>query len=139
MPENQTQPTGASVHQFLAKLEPADKRRDAERLREMMERISGEPAKMWGPSIVGFGRYQYRYASGREGVAPRIGFSPRKANLTLYILWGLDRPDLLARLGKYVTSVSCLYLKRLSDIDEAVLEELITASWIKGPPSEILG
>ena len=92
----------------------------------MMERISGFPATMWGPSIVGFGRYHYRYDSGRQGEAPRIGFSPRAKELVLYLIGGFPRHQaLMDRLGKYRTGKACLYLKRLADVDEAVLEELI--------------
>ena len=91
-----------------------------------MERLSGEPAAMWGPSIVGFGSYHYKYESGREGDACRIGFSPRAKELVLYGLGVARQPALMERLGKHKTGKGCLYIKRLSDVDEGVLEELAT-------------
>jgi Domain of unknown function (DU1801) len=95
----------------------------------MLARVSGEPAVMWGPAIVGFGRYRYRYESGREGEACRVGFSPRKAAFTFYLTTGFAmRPDLLDRLGKHTTGKGCLYVKALTDIDQGVLEELVRAS-----------
>jgi hypothetical protein len=95
-----------------------------------MEEISGEPAVMWGPSIIGFGSYHYRYETGHEGDTPAIGFSPRKANLVLYVLGGYDgQEDLLARLGKHKTGKSCLYLNRLSDVDESALREMLQRSF----------
>ena len=92
----------------------------------MMERLSGEPAQMWGPSIVGFGSYHYKYDSGHEGDMCRLGFSPRKAELVLYVLTdgAAEQEALLARLGKHKTGKCCLYIKKLRDVDEAVLEEL---------------
>ena len=94
-----------------------------------MEEIMGEPAKMWGASIVGFGSYHYVYASGKEGDWMVTGFSPRKQAMTLYIMAGFDRYDeLMVQLGKFTTGKSCLYLKNLSDVNESVLRELITAS-----------
>ena len=91
----------------------------------MMERLTGEPATMWGPSIIGFGTYHYKYDSGREGTMCRLGFSPRKAELVLYVLTEAGNQDAqLARLGKHKTGKCCLYIKKLSDVDEAVLEEL---------------
>ena len=94
-----------------------------------MEEITGEPAKIWGASIVGFGSYHYVYASGKEGDWMVTGFSPRKQAITLYIMAGFDRYDeLMAQLGKFTTVKSCLYLKRLADVNESVLRELITAS-----------
>ena len=129
MPENKTQPTTASVDAFIAAAEPPERRADAKIIRTMMERLSGEPATMWGPSIIGFGRYHYRYDSGREGDMARIGFSPRRAELVLYLSDGFpDHAALMARLGKHRTGKSCLYIKRLSDIDLGVLEELVVAS-----------
>lgn len=129
MAENKTKPTGVSVAAFLDSVEPAQRRDDGRAVCAMMERISGEPPAMWGPSIVGFGRYHYRYESGHEGDMCRIGFSPRKANLVLYIADGFPRhADLMARLGKYKTGKSCLYLNRLSDVDHEVLETLIAES-----------
>lgn len=129
MAENKTQPTPASVDAFIAAAQPPERSADARVIRATMERLSGEPARMWGPSIVGFGRYHYRYDSGREGDMARIGFSPRKAELVLYLLDGFPgHAELMERLGKRRTGKSCLYIKRLSDIDMGVLEELIAAS-----------
>ena len=126
MPETKTRPTAVSVDDFLAAVPDEGRRADARKVREMMERISGYPATMWGPSIVGFGRYHYRYDSGHEGESARIGFSPRARELVLYLIGGFPRHQaLMGRLGKYRTGKSCLYLKRLADVDESVLQELI--------------
>ena len=123
--ENKLKPTTDSVADFIAAVENPVRRADALTLCLMMEEVSGEPPVLWSHSIIGFGRYQYRYDSGREGVAGRIGFSPRKANLTIYIGPGFkDRPDLVARLGKCKTSVSCLYINKLADVDISALREL---------------
>jgi hypothetical protein len=123
--EIKTKPTEVSVEAFLDNVVDPQRREDARAVRAMMERIAGRPAKMWGPSIVGFGTYHYKYDSGHEGTMCRLGFSPRKAELVLYVLTGSEGQDaLLARLGKHKTGKSCLYVKRLSDIDEDVLEEL---------------
>jgi hypothetical protein len=127
MAEAKTKPTAASVDAFLATSPHAH---DARALAAIMARVSGEPAVMWGPSIVGFGSYHYRYDSGHEGDMCRIGFSPRKAALTLYIDAGEPaRADALARLGKHTTGKSCLYIKKLADVDEGVLRELIADAW----------
>lgn len=123
--EIKTKPTQVTVDSFLEAVADPQRREDAKIVRTMMERVTGEPAAMWGPSIVGFGRYHYRYDSGHEGTMCRLGFSPRKAELVLYVLTGSEGEDaLLARLGKHKTGKSCLYVKRLSDVDEGVLEEL---------------
>lgn len=128
--EVKTTATDRSVADFIAAVEHPQRRADAETLSALFEAVSGEPPTMWGTSIIGFGRYQYRYDSGHEGEAARLGFSPRKANLVIYIQAGFDEyADLLARLGKHRTSVSCLYVNRLSDIDLDVLRELATRSW----------
>ena len=128
---NKTNETDASVAAFLDGVAPDARRQDARALCELMQRVSGLAPKLWGASIVGFGSYHYRYESGREGDAPLVGFSPRKANLALYVL-RQDRsdlyPDLLARLGPHTRGVSCLYLKRLADADLEVLEEIIRTS-----------
>ena len=130
MAENKTQATDASVEVFLAKVEPEQRRADGRAVTEMMARITGEPATMWGPSIIGFGTHHYRYESGREGDICRIGFSPRKAQLVFYIGAGSGRLDpLLAQLGKHSTGKGCLYIKSLADVKQAVLEQLITESW----------
>lgn len=129
MAELKTKLNDADVKEFLNSVSDEEKRADSFRVLELMSEISGEEPKMWGSSIVGFGTYHYKYASGREGDWMRIGFSPRKQNLTLYIMNGFDRyEDLLSKLGKYKTGKSCLYVKRLSEIDESVLRELISES-----------
>lgn len=123
--EIKTKQTEVSVEAFLDNVADPQRREDARAVRAMMERVTGQPAKMWGPSIVGFGTYHYKYDSGHEGTMCRLGFSPRKAELVLYVLTQSAGQDaLLARLGKHRTGKSCLYVKRLSDVDEGVLEEL---------------
>lgn len=129
MAELKTKPTGADVSEFLHGIKPPERRADCVAVAKMMEAIAGEKGRMWGKSMVGFGSYHYRYASGREGDWFITGFSPRKQDLTLYIMSGFAEHDtLLARLGKYRTGKSCLYLKRLADVDLEVLRQLITAS-----------
>jgi len=125
---NKTQPTGGSVAAFVAGLADERRRADSERLIALMSELTGEPATMWGPSIIGFGSYHYRYASGREGDAALVGFSPRKAALSLYVSAEEGvRADLLARLGPHKVGKGCVYVKRLSDVDERVLADLIRA------------
>jgi len=127
MAENKTQPTDQSVIKFLTAVKPEQKRQDAFALLEMMERLSGYQAKMWGDSIIGFGQYHYKYDSGREGDFMRIGFSPRKANISLYIIAGVEKhQDLLDQLGKHKTGKSCLYINHLRDIKLSVLEDIIS-------------
>ena len=129
MSELKTKPTQESVLDFLAKIPEEQRRNDCLTILELMKNATGAEPVMWGSSIVGFGRYQYRYASGHSGEWPVIGFSPRKNDLTLYLMPGFDRyQGLLARLGKYKTSKACLYLKRLTDVDLTVLEELVDES-----------
>jgi hypothetical protein len=124
--ELKTKPTEISVDEFLDSVPDPGRREDARKVRAMMERISGYPAKMWGPTIVGFGRYSYTYDSGHSGEMARIGFSPRARELVFYLLDDFPRHQaLMDRLGKHKTGKCCLYVKRLSDLDEAVLEELI--------------
>lgn len=126
MSDNKTTPTNGTVESFLASVASDEQRRDSEMLVKMMQAISGQPAVMWGPSIIGFGSYHYTYASGREGDMPLIAFSPRKGKLVLYVLDDATKyADILARLGKHKTSKACLYINKLADIDVAVLEELI--------------
>jgi len=134
MAEIKTRPTGVAVDAFLDAVPDPQRREDGKALRALFERITGEPATMWGPSIVGFGDYHYKYASGHEGDMARIGYSPRAKELVLYI--GATNPeaaDLLARLGKHRTGKSCLYVKRLSDVDMAVLEEMIRTELKRAP------
>ena len=119
----------ASVSKFLAKVKDPQKRADSQAIVRMMQEITGEKPAMWGPAIVGFGSYHYKYASGREGDMPIAGFSPRKQNLTLYIMAGFERYDeLLAKLGKFKTSKACLYIKRLDDVHVPTLKALIRES-----------
>ena len=126
---NKTQATTADVEAFLAAIPDAARREDCLRIVALMEAATGAPARMWGPAIVGFGVYHSRYESGREGDWMVTGFSPRKNDLTLYIMPGFDRYEaLMARLGKHKTGKSCLYLKRLADVDMAVLETLVRES-----------
>lgn len=128
MSENKTRPTEVSPADFIASVEHPVRRADAEVLLEMMTRITGETPKMWGPAIIGFGEYHYRYDSGREGDFMRTGFSPRKANMVVYIMPGYtDFSTILDRLGKHKLGKSCLYINKLSDVELDVLEELIRA------------
>ncbi|MFA6116612.1 MAG: DUF1801 domain-containing protein [Sphingomonas sp.] len=130
MPENKTKPTNVSVDAFLAKVEPEQRRADGRVLLDMMTRLTGEPPVLWGPSIIGFGSVHYRYESGREGDMCRIGFSPRKAQLVLYLAASLPGRDaLLAKLGKHSLGKGCLYITKLAAVDLAVLEDLIAQSW----------
>ena len=129
MAENKTQPTKASVTEFINAIDDKDKRADARKVAAMMRKATGKRAKMWGPSMVGYGSYHYRYASGREGDFMITGFSPRKQALTLYIMPGYGKFDALMKdLGKFKTGKACLYIKRLSDVDEDVLQNLISKS-----------
>jgi hypothetical protein len=129
MAENKTQATDGDVTAFIEGVADEAQRADAHRIAEMMARLSGAPAKMWGPSIIGFGAYHYKYDSGREGNAPRIGFSPRKGQTVIYLTDGyVGKEAQLARLSKHKLGKSCLYVKRLSDVDMAVLEEMVVAS-----------
>lgn len=130
MAELKTRPTDASVEDFIAAVDGDERRADCRTLVDLMRRVTGAEPMMWGPSIVGFGTYHYRYASGREGDWMLAGFSPRKRELTVYVMAGfLGADETLARLGKHRSSSgSCLYIKRLSDIDVDVLEQLIRSS-----------
>ncbi|PHS42023.1 MAG: hypothetical protein COA91_01260 [Robiginitomaculum sp.] len=125
--KNKTQKTAQSAVAFLQGVKPEQKQADCLKILEMMKDISGYEPKMWGPSIIGFGEYHYKYESGREGDMCRIGFAPRAQNLTIYIMPGYqDFDDELSRLGKHKMGKSCLYIKRLTDVDEDVLGEMIT-------------
>jgi hypothetical protein len=127
--EAKTKANDVSVADFIAAVENPRRRADAETLCTLFGEISGEPPVMWGPAIIGFGRYHYRYDSGHEGDAPRLGFSPRKAHIVVYVLPGFSEWEaMIARLGKVKTSVSCLYINRLDQIDMGVLRELAVAS-----------
>lgn len=127
MAEAKTQPTQASVADFIDAVPDDTRREDARAVVAMMQHATGAPPVLWGPSIIGFGSYRYRYESGREGEMCRIGFSPRKAELVFYLLSGDDdEAALLGRLGKHRVGKGCLYVKRLADIDRNVLETMIT-------------
>ena len=124
MPEPKTQRTKASVAQFLAEVEDDTRRKDAKAVDKMMREITGERPEMWGPSIIGYGEYD-----GATGKWPRLGFSPRKANLVLYLMDGYEREPLMKKLGKHKTGRSCLYINKLADVDEGVLRELVAKGW----------
>jgi hypothetical protein len=126
MAENKTRPTAQSVAAFVDALEDETRRNDSKALIKLMGKASGEKPQLWGPSIVGFGSRHYVYDSGREGDTPVIGFSPRKAATVLYGAIGFDGADrLLARLGPHTTGKGCLYIKQLTKVDAAVLEQLL--------------
>lgn len=126
--ENKTQATDADVTAFLEAVEHPVRRADGLALDALFQRVSGFKPRMWGPSLVGYGRYDYTYESGRQGSFLATGFSPRKANLSIHIMPGYaDYGEMLDRLGKHKKAVSCLYVNKLADIDLAVLEEIIGA------------
>ncbi len=126
---NKTQPNDASVLDFLNAVEHSKRREDSLRILDMMSEITGEKPTMWGESIVGFGQFSYKYKTGRTGEWFYTGFSPRKQNLTLYIMDGFKkRPELLEKIGKCKTSVACLYINKLEDVDEKILRQVIKES-----------
>ena len=131
MAEVKTKPTGEDVRQFLNAIEDAGKRQDCLSLLEMMRQATQMEPKLWASSMVGFGEYHYKYASGREGDSFQVGFAPRKGDLSLYGLQsGFEQQEeLLARLGKYKAGKGCIYLKRLADVDQAALSEMIARSY----------
>ncbi|MEM9839484.1 MAG: DUF1801 domain-containing protein [Pseudomonadota bacterium] len=132
MAENKTKANEASVDDYLDSIDDESKREDSRILMEILARASGEPPVMWSGSIVGFGRYHYKYDSGREGEHMLTGFAPRKAQISVYIMPGFEPyKEQLERLGKHKTAKSCLYIKRLSDVDLGVLEEIATDSVIR--------
>ena len=129
MAETKTKPTNESVENFLNRITDEERRADCFAVAKIMEEITGEKPKMWGPSIVGFGSYHYKYDSGREGDWLMLGFSPRKKDLTLYLMMGFEKHrELMEKLGKHSHAKSCLYIKRLSDIHIPTLMKLIKAS-----------
>ncbi|HEX8300659.1 DUF1801 domain-containing protein [Sphingomonas sp.] len=130
MAEIKTKAAAVSVDDFLEAVEHPVRRADGKAVRAMMERVTGEPATMWGPTIIGFGSYHYKYASGHEGDMCRIGFSPRSASLTLYVGGFPEYDGMLARLGKHKRSKACLYINKLADVDVALLEEIVTRTWM---------
>jgi len=130
MAESKTKVNDASVEEFLSAVKDEQKRKDSFEIIKMMKQVTRQEPKMWGPAIIGFGSYHYKYESGREGDMPQIAFSPRKQNLTLYIGVGEDSDNpLLTKLGKYTTGKVCLYIKKLADVDRNVLQELIADSF----------
>jgi hypothetical protein len=130
MPENKTKETEASVRDFIDQVESVQKRHDSYVLIEILKEISGFEPKMWGPSIIGFGSYHYKYQSGHEGEAPLVGFSPRKSAISLYFSCDIngDHPELLAMLGKFKTGKGCLYVNKLSDVNIEILKKLANDS-----------
>lgn len=126
MAKNKTVTTTVNPYEFIASIGNPSKEKDSLKLITMMERISGSPAKMWGPTIIGFGNYHYKYDSGHEGDAPVLGFSPRKAAFSLYVFTGLEEhAHLLEDLGKFTKGKACIYVKKLEDINEENLEILM--------------
>lgn len=129
MAELKTKKNDGDVEAFLNTVEPEKKRKDSFEILELMEEVTGEKATMWGESIIGFGSYHYTYASGREADWMLVGFSPRKQNITLYIMSGFDNyQNLLDKLGKHKTGKSCLYIKKTEDVDMDVLRDLVKQS-----------
>lgn len=129
MTENKTKPENASAAAFIKNVEDPQKRKDCQELMKIMHRITGKPSKMWGSSMVGYGTYHYKYDSGREGDYFVVRFSPRKQNVTIYVMPGFDRYSaLMKKLGKYKLGRSCLYVKKLNDINRNILETLLARS-----------
>ena len=129
MAQNKTKPTTLRVSTFIDALTDSGRRADAKALLKLMQSAAGEKPKMWGPSIIGFGSYHYKYESGREGDMPLIAFSPRKSATVLYGMTGFDdAATLLAKLGKHTTGKGCLYIKKLADVNQHVLETLVVKS-----------
>jgi hypothetical protein len=129
MAENKTKETKVSVTAFIAGITDEARRADAKALVKLMQETTGEKPKMWGPSIIGFGSYHYKYESGREGDMPLTGFSPRKAATVVYSMTGFDGAEgLLAKLGKHTTGGGCLYIKKLADVDQKVLAAMVAKS-----------
>jgi len=130
MAELKTKPTDAKVSDFLEAIEDSQKKQDCQKIAEIMQKIAGSEPTMWGESIVGFGAYRYQYASGRTGDWFSIGFSPRKKDITLYLMGGLDKhQDALGKMGKYKRGKGCLYINKLSDVDIDILESVIEKSF----------
>ena len=129
MAENKTKATDASVKSYLSSIEDESRRKDCEDLSDLLAKSTNEQPKMWGTSIVGFGNYRYKYESGREGETPLVGFASRKGDITLYLESGFPGHEkLLAKLGKHKIGKACLYIRKLSDVDLTILEQLIVDS-----------
>lgn len=138
MSDLKTQPTEANVESFIESVDDEQKRTDAKSLLQIMSDITQHDPVLWGDSLIGFGQYQYQYASGRQGEWFRVGFSPRKQNLTLYIMNGFSQyQHLLTQLGKHKTGKSCLYINKLSDVDVDILKQMIALSFQTRFDSEI--
>lgn len=136
MAEIKTKPTPVSVEEFIDGVDHAGKREDARVLDALFRKVTGEEPRMWGPTIIGYGEYHYKYASGHEGDMCRSGFSPRKAKHSLYLMGGYcdevtsaKNEELLGKLGKYSQGKACLYINKLADVDLAVLEDLLRVNW----------
>lgn len=130
MAVNKTRPSDAAVQDFLGSVEHPVRREDGFRLLELMKEGTGQPAVMWGASMVGFGSYHYKYATGTEGDSLAVGFSPRKGNLALYgLTFSPEAEQLLPKLGKYKTGAACLYINKLDDVDQKILLELIRTGY----------
>ncbi len=135
MAENKTQPTSASVDDFIAEIENTRRRTDALTALEIYKKVTGLPPVMWGPAIVGFGLLHYAYESGRQGTMPAAGFSPRKANMTFYVGDEFEGAEALyAKLGKHKKSVACLYINKLADVDLDILHEIIAGQYRMDAP-----
>ena len=129
MPENKTKPTGASVEDYIASRANEQQRSDCQELMALLKRVTRQPARMWGPSIVGYGSYRYTYESGRTGESPLAGFAIRGRELVVYLVAeGDGQRSLLSRLGKHKMGKACLYFKQLADLDKSVLKQLVTDS-----------
>jgi hypothetical protein len=127
--ELKTQPNDQSVEAFIATIDDDRRRQDCQSVLALMREVTGAEPRLWGENIVGFGDYHYQYASGREGDWFKVGFAPRKRNLTIYLNYGFgDDPELMAQLGKYRTGAACLYVNKLQDVDLDVLREVIRRS-----------
>jgi hypothetical protein len=138
MAENKTAATEESVAAFLDGVTPIQRAAEARQLCSLFEQATGEKPVLWGPSIIGFGRYRYRYASGRQGEGARVGFSPRKAHLVFYGLLSAPGADqFLARLGKHATGKGCLYVKRLDEVSPEIMTELIALGFRTPKPDEV--
>lgn len=134
MADLKTLPNDADVDAYLDALEPEARRAGARTLHSLLSSVTGEPGQMWGEAIVGYGSYDYRYDSGRSGTWFKIGFAPRKRELTVYLMDGAaSHPEVLGRLGRHRVGRSCLYLPRMDQVDLDVLEELVSASWNATP------
>lgn len=136
MAENKTQPTKVSAAKYIDALEDPQQKKDCKQLVKMMRAATGERAVMWGPSIVGFGTHHYKYESGREGDIMMVGFAPRKGQISLYLTCDIQQmAPLLEKLGKHKTGKGCLYIKRLADVDQDVLQQMIERGIEEGEQS----